>query len=30
MQGIFVKYFVVDNDVTNGERKGGTGSSGKF
>lgn len=28
MQGMFVKYGVVDNDVTTGERKGGTGSTG--
>ena len=30
MQGIFVKYQTVDNDETTDERKGGTGSSGKF
>lgn len=30
MQGVFVKYYTVDNDKTTGERKGGTGSSGKF
>lgn len=29
MQGIFVKYGVVDNDFTTGERKGGIGSTGK-
>ena len=29
MQGIFTKYGVVDNDTTTGERKGGTGSTGK-
>lgn len=29
MQGMFVKYGVVDNDSTTGERKGGTGSTGK-
>lgn len=29
MQGIFVKYQIVDNDVTTGERKGGTGSTGR-
>ena len=28
MQGMFVKYGVVDNDNTTGERKGGTGSTG--
>lgn len=28
MQGMFVKYGVVDDDVTTGERKGGTGSTG--
>ena len=30
MQGVFVKYQTVDNDETTDERKGGTGSSGKF
>ena len=29
MQGIFVKYGVVDNDVAINERKGGIGSTGK-
>ena len=29
MQGMFVKYGVVENDNTTGERKGGTGSTGK-
>lgn len=29
MQGVFVKYGVIDNDRTTGERKGGTGSTGK-
>lgn len=29
MQGIFVKYGVVDNDFTRDERKGGYGSTGK-
>lgn len=29
MQGIFVKYGTVENDVATGERKGGTGSTGK-
>jgi dUTP pyrophosphatase len=28
-QGIFVKFFTVDNDNTNGERTGGYGSTGK-
>lgn len=29
MQGIFFKYGVVDGDVVTGERKGGTGSTGR-
>lgn len=29
MQGVFVKFGTVINDVTTGERKGGTGSTGK-
>lgn len=29
MQGMFVKYGVVDDDTTTGERKGGTGSTGR-
>lgn len=29
MQGVFVKFGTVVNDVTTGERKGGTGSTGK-
>lgn len=29
MQGMFVKYGVADDDCTTGERKGGTGSTGK-
>lgn len=29
MQGMFAKFGVVDNDCTTGERKGGTGSTGK-
>lgn len=29
MQGVFVKFATVINDVTTGERKGGTGSTGK-
>ena len=29
MQGIFVKYQTVDDDITTGERKGGTGSTGR-
>ena len=29
MQGIFIKYQTVDNDITTGERKGGTGSTGR-
>jgi dUTP pyrophosphatase len=30
MQGIFLKYFTVDDDDADGERGGGYGSSGKF
>ena len=29
MQGIFIKYQTVDNDITTEERKGGTGSTGR-
>lgn len=29
MQGVFVKYGIVDNDEANGERTGGFGSTGK-